>query len=160
MVTAPRTVTATAPSSPESSGRLPTRRVEFGGIAPEAAVLAIRQSSMRFRASDAAGGDGVGDVESLAAAVRAAAVQGATVINVLRRWPISRSPTLSMTGRWARPQRTRWHTRNVVVVAAAGNVGGRGTWPETRYRCPIRPAGLSWDRVDVVAGPSWYGITC
>ncbi len=79
--TAPRPVTATAPSSPESSRRLPTRPVEFGGITPEAAVLAIRQSSMKFHASDAAGGDGEIVVESLAAAVRAAADQGATFIN-------------------------------------------------------------------------------
>ncbi|WP_415795634.1 S8 family serine peptidase, partial [Mycolicibacterium frederiksbergense] len=49
-------------AAPDPAGR-------FSGIAPDAAVLAIRQSSIKFRAAGHAGdGDGVGDVESLAAA--------------------------------------------------------------------------------------------
>ncbi|MCF6385760.1 type VII secretion-associated serine protease mycosin [Mycobacterium sp. MBM] len=126
----------------------------FSGIAPDAAVLAIRQSSMKFRASGAAGGDGIGDVDSLAAAVRTAADQGATVIN------ISSVACLAVTD--ALDDRTLGAAlayavddRNAVVVAAAGNVGGQGTCPK-QNPVPDGAGGPDWDRVDVVASPSWY----
>lgn len=52
----------------------------FGGVAPLATVIGIRQSSARFGvAGDVAG---VGDVDTLAKAVRTAADLGASVINI------------------------------------------------------------------------------
>jgi membrane-anchored mycosin MYCP len=54
----------------------------FSGIAPNATILSIRQSSNKFRASDDPSGSGFGDVDTLASAVRTAADTGATVINV------------------------------------------------------------------------------
>lgn len=128
----------------------------FSGIAPEAAILAIRQSSMKFRFSDAVGGDGVGDVESLAAAVRAAADQGATVINISSVACLAVADALDDRALGA-ALAYAVDDRNVVVVAAAGNVGGQGTCPKQN---PLPdPAGTGrpdWDRVDVVASPSWY----
>ena len=53
----------------------------FSGIAPDATILSIRQSSNKFRAADDPSGSGFGDVETLAKAVRTAADSGATVIN-------------------------------------------------------------------------------
>lgn len=126
----------------------------FSGIAPDAAVLAIRQSSMKFRAAGGSGGDGVGDVDSLAAAVRTAADQGATVINI--------SSVACLAATDALDDRTLGaalayavDARNVVVVAAAGNVGGQGTCPK-QNPLPDGAAGPDWDRVEVVASPSWY----
>ena len=69
--TAARTATATAPSSPESSA-LPRNGqpgTSFGGLAPDAAIMAIRQSSNAFRRLRDPAGSGVGDVETLAMAV-------------------------------------------------------------------------------------------
>jgi membrane-anchored mycosin MYCP len=54
----------------------------FSGIAPDATIISIRQSSNKFRATDGPSGSGFGDVDTLAMAVRSAADMGATVINV------------------------------------------------------------------------------
>ena len=54
----------------------------FSGIAPDATIVSIRQSSNKFRAADDPSGAGFGDVDTLAGAVRTAADMGATVINV------------------------------------------------------------------------------
>ena len=134
-------------------GAAPDPASGFSGIAPDAAILAIRQSSMKFRAADA-GGDGVGDVESLAAAVRAAADQGATVINISSVACLAVADALDDRALGA-ALAYAVDTRNVVVVAAAGNVGGQGTCPK-QNPLPDPPGGPDWDRVDVVASPSWY----
>ncbi len=54
----------------------------FSGIAPDATIISVRQSSNKFRAADDVSGSGFGDVDTLAMAVRTAADMGATVINV------------------------------------------------------------------------------
>ena len=47
--------------------------------------------------------------------------------------------------------------KNVVVVAAAGNVGGAGQCPEQNpATAPARPGQPDWDRVSVVVSPAWY----
>jgi membrane-anchored mycosin MYCP len=47
--------------------------------------------------------------------------------------------------------------KNVVVVAAAGNVGGPGQCHEQNpLSDPARPGVPDWDAVKVVASPSWY----
>lgn len=136
-------------------GAAPDPAGGFSGIAPDAAILAIRQSSTKFRASEHAdGGDGVGDVESLAAAVRAAADQGATVINISSVACLAVADALDDRALGA-ALAYAVDTRNVVVVAAAGNVGGQGTCPK-QNPLPAAAGGPDWDRVEVVASPSWY----
>lgn len=128
----------------------------FSGIAPDAAILGIRQSSMKFRVTDGYGGSGVGDVESLAAAVRAAADQGATVINISSVACLGVADTLDDRALGA-ALAYAVDVRNAVVVAAAGNVGGRGTCPrQNPPPDPAAPAQPDWDGVEVVASPSWY----
>ena len=51
-------------------------------IAPAAALLAIRQSTVKFGAAGDPAGSGYGDVDTMARAVRTAADAGATVINI------------------------------------------------------------------------------
>lgn len=119
----------------------------FQGIAPAAAILAIRQSSTAFAAAGSAQ-PGSGDVATMAMAVRTAADLGATVINI--------STVACTTG--ALDDRALGASlayavdvKDVVVVAAAGNVGGAG-------RCP-RPADgseSSWETATVVTSPGWY----
>ena len=58
-----------------------TGGVGFSGVAPDATIIGIRQSSIKF-APAGRSSPGFGDVDTLAMAVRTAADMGATVINV------------------------------------------------------------------------------
>ena len=128
----------------------------FGGIAPEATILAIRQSSMTFRAGEGGAPEGIGDVDSLAAAVRSAADQGATVINIASVACLDAATDLDDRALGA-ALAYAVDVRNVVVVAAAGNVGGRGTCPKQNPNPgPEHRHEPDWNRVDVVVSPSWY----
>lgn len=115
------------------------------GIAPAAQVLAIRQSSPSFEVT---GPDGTpraaGDVRTLAAAIVLAVRSGATVINV--------SEAVCLRARQAATQGAQVQAAlrlaarsDVVVVAAAGNVGVGS----------CAPAGQ--EPADQVAIPGWYG---
>jgi membrane-anchored mycosin MYCP len=123
----------------------------FSGVAPEATILAIRQSSNRF--ATGSGNPGVGDVNTLAAAVRPAADLGATVIN------ISSVACVDVDGGFDRSFDDRAlgaalayavDVKNVVVVVASGNVG--------HGQCPQQnpPEAAGWDGVRAVASPAWY----
>lgn len=90
----------------------------FAGLAPLATVIGIRQSSAKF----AAAGDapGVGDVDTLAKAVRTAADLGASVINISA---VACLPAGSGLDDRALGAALAYavEVRNAVVVAAAGN---------------------------------------
>lgn len=122
----------------------------FTGIAPDVSLLSIRQSSNKFHAIDDAGGTGVGDVGTLAAAVRTAADLGATVINIstVACVPVGIDPGDEALGA---ALSYAVDVKNVVVVTAAGNVGGPG---QCRDHNPRDAA--SADRVGTVASPAWY----
>ncbi|MBI3228333.1 MAG: type VII secretion-associated serine protease mycosin [Mycolicibacterium cosmeticum] len=122
----------------------------FSGIAPEATILGIRQSSSRFR--DVDGGEGVGDVDTLAAAVRLAADRGATVINISSVACVAADDVLDDRALGA-ALAYAVDVKNAVVVAAAGNVGGHGSCPKQNPLSAGRP---DWEHVDVVASPCWY----
>jgi membrane-anchored mycosin MYCP len=128
----------------------------FSGIAPDASIISIRQSSNVFRPTDGTAGSGVGDVETLAAAVRTAADAGATVINIS-----SVACALTDQGLDDRSLGAALayavDVKNVVVVAAAGNVGGAGQCPrQNPAPDPARPSRPNWDTVAVVVSPAWY----
>jgi membrane-anchored mycosin MYCP len=128
----------------------------FSGIAPDATILSIRQSSNKFRAADDPTASGFGDVDTLARAIRTAADLGATVINVSS---IACLPADS--GLDDRPLGAALayavDVKNVVVVAAAGNVGGPGQCPEQNPASdPARPGQPDWGHVRVVVSPAWY----
>ncbi|AKS35643.1 type VII secretion-associated serine protease mycosin [Mycolicibacterium goodii] len=120
----------------------------FSGVAPDATILAIRQSSNRF-ATDT--GAGVGDVETLAKAVRTAADLGATVINISS---VACVDAAADGGFDDRPLGAALayavDVKNVVVVAAAGNVGAG----QCRQQNPLDATG--WDGVRSVTSPGWY----
>lgn len=96
----------------------------FGGLAPEATVIGIRQSSARFGA--AGGSPGVGDVETLAKAVRTAADLAATVINIST---VACGPAHGVDDRaLGAALAYAVEVKDAVVVAAAGNTDeGCGT---------------------------------
>jgi membrane-anchored mycosin MYCP len=128
----------------------------FSGVAPDASLIAIRQSSNVFRPSDGSTGSGVGDVETLAAAVRTAADAGATVINISS---VACAPTDQGLDDRALGAALAYavDVKNVVVVTAAGNVGGAGQCPrQNPPPDPARPGQPNWDTVAVVVSPAWY----
>ncbi|GFG68309.1 type VII secretion-associated serine protease mycosin [Mycolicibacter senuensis] len=90
----------------------------FAGVAPLATVLAIRQSSAKFGAAGDA--PGVGDVDTLAKAVRTAADLGSSVINISA---VACLPAGSELDDRALGAALAYavEVRNAVVVAAAGN---------------------------------------
>jgi membrane-anchored mycosin MYCP len=128
----------------------------FGGIAPDAGILAIRQSSNLFRVIEGSGGAGVGDVDTLAAAVRTAADAGATVINISSVACVPAEQGFDDRALGA-ALAYAVDVKNVVVVAAAGNVGGAGQCPrQNPAPDPADPGRPNWDAVDVVTSPAWY----
>ena len=122
----------------------------FTGIAPDATILSIRQSSNKFHSIDEPAATGFGDVETLAAAVRTAADLGATVINISS---VACLPVDAHLDDRALGAALAYavDVKNVVVVTAAGNVGGPGQCPD--HNPPDR---AKWDDVAVVVSPAWY----
>ncbi|WP_449560632.1 type VII secretion-associated serine protease mycosin [Mycolicibacterium mageritense] len=121
----------------------------FSGVAPDATILAIRQSSNKFAVEGEAAG--VGDVTTLAQAVRTAADLGAGVINISSVACVAadRAPD---DGALGAALAYAVDVKNVVVVAAAGNVGGPG-------HCPAQNGAAGppdWEHVRTIASPAWY----
>jgi membrane-anchored mycosin MYCP len=128
----------------------------FSGIAPDATIISIRQSSNKFRAADDPSGSGFGDVDTLAMAVRTAADMGATVINVSSVACLPADGGLDDRSLGAALSYAV-DVKNVVVVAAAGNVGGPGQCPDQNPPAdPVRPGRPNWGDVKVVVSPAWY----
>ncbi|MDF2826542.1 MAG: type secretion-associated serine protease mycosin [Mycobacterium sp.] len=119
----------------------------FTGIAPAAAILTIRQSSAKFGPVDSTT-TGVGDVTTMARAVRLAADLGATVINIST---VACTTGALDDGALGAALAYAVDVKDVVVVAAAGNVGGAG-------RCPRPPQDSenAWASATVVTSPGWY----
>ncbi len=127
----------------------------FSGVAPDATIIGIRQSSVKF-APAGQSAPGVGDVNTLAMAVRTAADMGASVINVSSIACVAAAAALDDRALGA-ALAYAVDVKNVVVVAAAGNVGGLGQCPgQNPPADPARPGRPDWDSVEVVASPAWY----
>lgn len=139
-------------ASPADTGGAET----FSGVAPEATLIGIRQSSNKFRAADDPSSSGFGDVDTLARAVRTAADMGATVINVSTIACVSAESVMDDRALGAALSYAV-DVKNVVVVAAAGNVGAPGQCPDQNPAAdPARPDRPDWSGVTVVVSPAWY----
>jgi membrane-anchored mycosin MYCP len=127
----------------------------FSGVAPEATIIGIRQSSVKFAAADRSA-PGFGDVDTLAMAVRTAADMGASVINISTIACVAAAAKLDDRALGA-ALAYAVDVKNVVVVAAAGNVGGLGQCPDQNPPAdPARPGRPDWETVKVVVSPAWY----
>jgi len=136
-------------ASPETDGG-------FSGVAPDATIIAIRQSSNKFRAADDTSSIGFGDVDTLAMAVRTAADTGATVINLSTVACLSADDALDDRALGA-ALAYAVDVKNAVVVAAAGNVGSTGQCPEQNPTTdPRRPGSPDWSDIKTVVTPGWY----
>jgi membrane-anchored mycosin MYCP len=119
----------------------------LSGVAPEATLIGIRQTSAKFAPT----GDrshGVGDVDTLAKAIRTAADLGASVINVSS---VACVPVAAPLDDRALGAALAYavDVKNAVVVAAAGNTGGAGP-------CPPQRSDATWETATVIASPAWY----
>lgn len=127
----------------------------FSGVAPDATIVGIRQSSVKF-APTGQSAPGFGDVDTLAEAIRTAADMGASVINVSSIACVAASDGLDDRALGA-SLAYAVDVKNVVVVAAAGNVGGLGQCPDQNPPAdPAHRGRPDWDSVKVVVTPAWY----
>lgn len=130
----------------------------FAGVAPDAQILTIRQSSNIFRQIggprdvDGQNARGVGTLATLASAVRRAADLGATVINISEVACVppgsGDNPALGAAIDYAA------RVQDAVIVAAAGNLDTcRDSNPPPD---PAHPHADPWESVTTVATPAWY----
>ncbi len=120
----------------------------FSGVAPDATVISIRQSSTKFGPSADPSDVGFGDVDTMAKAVRTAADLGASVINISTVACVRTDAKLDDRALGA-ALAYAVDTKNAVVVAAAGNTGGP-------TQCPAQSTESSWDTIAVAVSPAWY----
>lgn len=135
----------------------------FSGGAPEATILSIRQSSSAFSAVGSPARDetgatssGYGNVRTMASAVRHAADLGATVINISE---VACAPAGIGLGDESLAAALRYAAveRDVVIVAAAGNVGGTSDCAEQNPPPdPAHPRADPWPRVTTFASPAYF----
>ncbi len=120
----------------------------FTGVAPDSTLISIRQSSTKFGPGANPSNVGVGDVDTLAKAVRTAADLGASVINISTVACVRSDAKLDDRALGA-ALAYAVDTKNAVIVAAAGNTGGAA-------QCPVQSAHSTWDTVAVAVSPAWY----
>jgi len=125
----------------------PRHADDFSGVAPGASLITIRQSSTKFSAAGDSTTSGYGDVDTMARAVRTAADLNASVINI--------SSVACMRAGTALDDRALGaalsyavDTKNVVVVAAAGNAGPA--------QCPAQQVDAASESATVAVSPAWY----
>ncbi|HET6734476.1 type VII secretion-associated serine protease mycosin [Mycobacterium sp.] len=136
----------------------------FAGVAPDAAILSIRQNSgvygpAGFGAKPTddpnAISPGYGNTQTLAFAITRAVDLGATVINLseVACAPVGGGLDDAALGRAVRYA----FERNVVVVAAAGNFNSQGMCNAQNVMAdPNQPLESGWDTVGTIASPAWF----
>jgi membrane-anchored mycosin MYCP len=135
----------------------------FAGVAPQATILSIRQNSRIYGVHGSAStqndpnavSPGYGNIHTLALAVVRAVDLGATVINLseVACAPVGAGLNDSELGSALRYA----YERNVVVVAAAGNVESQGLCAtQNPVRDPNLPLVHDWQSVQTIASPAWF----
>lgn len=144
------------------AGVLAAREDETGhsGVAPGVEIVSIRQSSGVLRPADKQSdetrvGSGVGTLSTLATAIRVAVDAGANIINISEVACVPAATrladdTLGGAIRYAAVD------HDVVVVAAAGNVGETCGEQNPGLPDPTAPDDAGWNDVVTVASPAWY----
>ncbi|MEU7764861.1 type VII secretion-associated serine protease mycosin [Nocardia sp. NPDC049190] len=132
----------------------------FHGVAPEARILSIRQTSALYevpgrqdkRAEDPP--RGYGRVEALASAIRRAADRGASVINIslVSCVPAAQNMNDGMVGAAVRYATLE---KDVVVVAAAGNTNDNCK-PSNPGIDPLKPMSDPWNNLTTNVTPARF----
>ncbi|GAB11903.1 putative peptidase S8 family protein [Gordonia araii NBRC 100433] len=133
----------------------------FVGVAPGATLISIRQTSLSFAAKNSARNESpapiadtsYGNVLTLAWAVVKAVKAGADVINISE---VACAPAGTAMGDGQLGAALRYaHSRNVVVVAAAGNLEGNCK-QQNPYPTFANPDTAGWDNLQTIVSPAWY----
>lgn len=144
------------------AGVLAAREDETGhsGVAPGVELVSIRQSSGVLRPAErqsdqARVGSGVGTLSTLATAIRAAVDAGAGIINISE---VACVPAVTRLADDTLGGAIRYAAvdHDVVVVAAAGNVGETCGDQNPGGPDPAVLGDDGWDDVATVASPAWY----
>jgi membrane-anchored mycosin MYCP len=120
----------------------------LAAVAPDATVIAIRQSSAKFAPINDRARSGVGDVNTMARAVRTAADLGASVINISSVACVPATAALDDRALGA-ALAYAVDVKDAVIVTAAGNTGGAA-------QCPAQRPDATWDTTAVAVSPAWY----
>lgn len=139
----------------------PSSRDAFAGVAPEASLISIRQSSGAYSAKDRRSADdadptvgsGYGSVRTLASAVVRAVDLGATVINISEVACASAGTRLNDASLGAAVKYA--YDRDVVVVVAAGNLSQNSGCQQQNAE-PTPGGNGGWGSVSTVASPAWF----
>ncbi len=120
----------------------------FSGVAPEVTLISIRQSSAKYVPANNRSSTGIGDVDTMARAVRTAADLGASVINISS---VACVPVGSALDDRALGAALAYAVdiKNAVIVAAAGNTGGAA-------QCPQQRSDATWQTATIAVSPAWY----
>ncbi|MGW2660258.1 type VII secretion-associated serine protease mycosin [Nocardia tengchongensis] len=133
----------------------------FAGVAPEARIMTIRQTSALYQPKGAGREkgpddmpDGYGKISALASAVRRAADAGARVVNIsLVACPTTEPMSAEMGALGAAVQYAAV-VKDVVIVASAGNTDTcKASNPGLD---PLHPDGDPWDHVTSYVVPAWW----
>jgi membrane-anchored mycosin MYCP len=137
----------------------------FAGVAPDVSIISIRQSSKAFSPKDAFADNQdpstrrkAGNVRTMARAIVHAANLGATVINISEVSCMTSTDILDQQDLGA-AVRYAAVDRNVVIVAAAGNVGDEtsGDCKQNPIYNPLTPNDpRDWSGVTTIATPAWF----
>ena len=133
----------------------------FVGVAPDVAIIAMRQSSQAFAQQDGMGDpDGrirkASDLSTLARAIRRMADLGAGVINVSAQICMNVSDTIDDAAVGAALNYAVVE-KDAVVVAGAGSVNDEGCGQNPLFD-PLRADDpRDWHQVSTAVTPAWYG---
>ena len=137
----------------------------FAGGAPDARILSIRQSSNVFqivdnrpeeeRSAEPENAAGYGNVRTMAMAIRTAVDSGATVVNISEVACLPAGGGVA-DGPLGAAVQYAVRERNVVVVAAAGNVGSAACRTQNPMTDPVRPEADPWASFATIATPAWF----
>jgi membrane-anchored mycosin MYCP len=144
-------------------GAAPSSDDAFAGVAPDATILSIRQNSGVYAVKGSAPAQndpnavspGYGNLHTLALAVARAVDLGATVINLseVACAPVGAGMNDAELGSALRYA----YERNVVVVAAAGNLQSQGLCgAQNPVPDPNLPLARDWDSVQTIVSPAWF----
>ena len=137
----------------------------FAGGAPDARILSIRQSSNVFqivdnrpeeeKAAEPENAAGYGNVRTMAMAIRTAVDSGASVINISEVACVPAGGGVA-DGPLGAAVQYAVRERNVVVVAAAGNLGSAACQAQNPMTDPLRPDADPWASFATIATPAWF----
>ncbi len=137
----------------------------FAGGAPDARILSIRQSSNVFqivdnrpeeeKAAEPENAAGYGNVRTMAMAIRTAVDSGASVINISEVACVPAGGGVP-DGPLGAAVQYAVREKNVVVVAAAGNLGSAACEAQNPMTDPLRPEADPWAFFATIATPAWF----